>query len=93
MKGIFDDEGPFPTLKTIDKSIVIRPLSDEGDSANSETENDLRDDTVTNASRCLGAVRARHAGPAPRSHSSFVLLELPGMEALSSVREGNSEMG
>ena len=40
----------------------------------------------------LGAVRARHDEPSARS-PSFALLEQPGLEALLSVREENSEMG
>ena len=41
-----------------------------------------------------GAVRARHDGPSSaRSPSSFALLEQPGLEALLSMREENSEMG
>ena len=48
--------------------------------------------TVTNAARYLGAVRARHDEPSARS-PSFALLEQPGLEALLSVREQNSEMG
>ena len=58
----------------------------------SETEIGLRHDTVTNASRYLGAVRAGHDEPSARS-PSFAQLEIPGLEALLSVREENSEMG
>ena len=43
----------------------------------SGTENGLRDDTVTNASRYLGVVRARHDEPSARS-PSFAQLEIPG---------------
>ena len=40
----------------------------------------------------LGAMRARHDEPSARS-PSFALLEKPGLEALLSVPEENSEMG
>ena len=52
----------------------------------------LREGTIMNYAPYLGAVRARHEGPSARS-PSFVLLEKPGLEALLSVREENSEMG
>ena len=55
-------------------------------------ENDLRERIIMNYAPYLGAVRARHDEPSARS-PSFALLEKPGLEALSSVREENSEMG
>ena len=54
-------------------------------SCSSETESDLRDDTVTNASRYLGAVRAGHDEPSARS-PSFALLEIPGLGAVRRSR-------
>ena len=52
----------------------------------------LRDDIVTNASRYLSALRAERVGPAAGS-LRFLLLELPGLGALSSVREANNRAG
>ena len=48
--------------------------------------------SLMNYAPYLGAVRARHDEPSARS-PSFALLEQPGLEALLSVREQNSEMG
>ena len=59
---------------------------------NSGTENDLRERIIMNYAPYLGAVRARHDELSARS-PSFALLEQPGLEALLSVREENSEMG
>ena len=58
----------------------------------SETEIDLRDDIVTNASRYLGAMRSRQDEPAARS-PSFAQLEQPGQQALSSTSVGISQWG
>ena len=52
----------------------------------------LRDDAVTNASRYLGAIRDEHVRAAARSIGA-ALIEQPGLEALLSVAEENSEMG
>ena len=71
------DAHPIAHVKASHRSKSLR--------CSSETENDLRDDTVTNASRYLGAVRAGHDEPSARS-PSFAQLEIPGLEAVRRSR-------
>ena len=59
---------------------------------NSETENDLREGIIMNYAPYLGAIRGEHVRAAARSIGA-ALIEQPGLEALFSVAEENSEMG